>query len=115
MSGPVSNGLVHFLIARIAEDEKIAYPATYEGCFIDEGEEWLLPFLDQFSGDRMLAECKAKRAIIADHPQDPYHTADCNRCEDRVFDSPLEWPCPTLRLLAVPYADHPDYREEWRP
>lgn len=21
----------------------------------------------------------------------------------------------TLRLLALPYADHPDYREEWRP
>lgn len=24
-------------------------------------------------------------------------------------------PCPTLRLLALPYADHPDYRDEWRP
>jgi len=22
---------------------------------------------------------------------------------------------PTLKLLAVPYADHPHYREEWRP
>jgi hypothetical protein len=21
----------------------------------------------------------------------------------------------TLRLLALPYADHPDFREEWRP
>jgi hypothetical protein len=25
------------------------------------------------------------------------------------------WPCQTLRLLALPYADHPDYRPEWKP
>ena len=24
-------------------------------------------------------------------------------------------PCRTLRLLALPYASHPDYRKEWRP
>ncbi|MEV8523155.1 DUF6221 family protein [Streptomyces sp. NPDC052000] len=24
-------------------------------------------------------------------------------------------PCATLRLLSLPYADHPGYREEWRP
>lgn len=24
-------------------------------------------------------------------------------------------PCPTLRLLALPYDSHPDYREEWKP
>jgi hypothetical protein len=24
-------------------------------------------------------------------------------------------PCLTARLLAVPYFDHPDYREEWKP
>lgn len=24
------------------------------------------------------------------------------------------WPCPTLRLLALPYADHPDYSKAWR-
>jgi hypothetical protein len=26
-----------------------------------------------------------------------------------------EGPCLTVRLLAAPYDDHPDYREEWRP
>ncbi|MEV5894733.1 DUF6221 family protein [Nonomuraea fuscirosea] len=25
------------------------------------------------------------------------------------------WPCLDLRDLAAPYADHPDYRDEWRP
>ncbi|MEU5023581.1 DUF6221 family protein [Streptomyces milbemycinicus] len=24
-------------------------------------------------------------------------------------------PITALRLLALPYADHPDYRDEWRP
>ncbi len=24
-------------------------------------------------------------------------------------------PCVTLRLLALPYAGHPDYQPEWRP
>lgn len=26
-----------------------------------------------------------------------------------------EWPCDSLRLLAVPYAAHPGYRDLWRP
>jgi hypothetical protein len=25
------------------------------------------------------------------------------------------WPCPTVRLLALPFAGHPDLQEEWRP
>lgn len=25
------------------------------------------------------------------------------------------WPCRTLRFLALPYADRPGYREEWKP
>jgi hypothetical protein len=25
------------------------------------------------------------------------------------------YPCPTVRLLAQPYADRPGYRDEWRP
>lgn len=33
---------------------------------------------------------------------------------DRRADVP-EGPCPTVRLLAAPYADHPDYRQEWAP
>ena len=50
---------------------------------------------------RVLAECKAKRRIVLGSP--PMH----------LHDGPSEsW---VLRELALPYADHPDYREEWRP
>jgi hypothetical protein len=38
----------------------------------------------------------------------------CGTCGS-VDDSPVEWPCDTVLALALPYADHPDYREEWRP
>jgi hypothetical protein len=46
---------------------------------------------------RVLAECRAKRQVVEGV------TAD-EATRDLV-----------LRTLALPYADHPDYREEWRP
>lgn len=61
---------------------------------------------------RVLAEVEAKRRIIAAHERRPMpkgEGADCAHCWGAV------WPCPTLRLLALPYADHRDYRQEWRP
>lgn len=47
----------------------------------------------------------------------------CTRCTDWYPDAEIdddphashEWPCLTVRLLALPYAAHPDYRSEWRP
>ncbi|WBB73251.1 DUF6221 family protein [Micromonospora sp. WMMD1128] len=70
---------------------------------------------------RVLAEVDAKRRIIDEHepyPQ-PQRMATgeilaCSTCGS-VDDSPVEWPCPTVRLLALPYADRAGYRDEWRP
>ncbi|CAM5718479.1 DUF6221 family protein [Streptomyces fumanus] len=45
-----------------------------------------------------------------DHPDSPV----CRSCRTYAGD-PMSAPCPTLRLLALPYADRPGYREEWRP
>lgn len=54
---------------------------------------------------RVLAEVAAKRAILRLHvPEVP---SWCPRCDS--------WPCSTLKALALPYAGHPDCREEWRP
>ncbi|GII86615.1 hypothetical protein Ssi03_46050 [Sphaerisporangium siamense] len=52
---------------------------------------------------RVLREVEAKRRLIEAHV-DHYGL---------VFDH--FWPVPVLSLLALPYADHADYREEWRP
>lgn len=70
---------------------------------------------------RMLAECAAKRKIIEDHGyvHEVINWADgssgdawCRTCGS-VDDSPVEWPCRTLRALAAVYADHADYQQEW--
>jgi hypothetical protein len=61
---------------------------------------------------RVLREIEAKRRIVDAHERRPMpggYTADCAQCWGAV------WPCPTLRLLALPYDDRPGYQEAWRP
>ncbi|WP_424891820.1 DUF6221 family protein [Streptomyces sp. XH2] len=74
----------------------------------------------------VLAEVEAKRRLVDLH-QGEGEFPECAVCAQPEFfaedaDGNREWfrwseptPCLTLRLLALPYADHPDYREEWRP
>jgi hypothetical protein len=61
---------------------------------------------------RVLAEVDAKRRIIAEHPwrREPDWPSgrQCRQCA-------TEWPCNTLRLLALPYASDPGYKPEWAP
>lgn len=82
---------------------------------------------------RVIAESAAKRAIVAEHREwrgpKGYGDPDgpmCSVCVSMVMDEDAggnvfrdtesePWPCPTLLALALPYADHPDYRSEWRP
>lgn len=111
----MSGDLVAFLRARLAEDERSATDASPDG-----GRE---------QAARDLAEVEAKRAIMDEHfgflnPSGP--TRACRICSDRrADDDPLvhhdRWvrlepaPCRTVRLLALPYASHPEYRKEWKP
>jgi len=39
----------------------------------------------------------------------------CHSYPDGVTPERAQWPCRTLRLLALPHADRPGYREEWKP
>jgi Family of unknown function (DUF6221) len=55
---------------------------------------------------RVLAECAAKRALIELHEV----VWGRNYC----FDCGDTHPCPTLRILAQPFADRPGWSEEWR-
>lgn len=57
---------------------------------------------------RVLAECEAKRQIVELHHSRLPHDTTCRDCQ-------RTWPCQTLRLLALPYADHEAFRDEWRP
>ncbi|MPY55615.1 DUF6221 family protein [Streptomyces acidicola] len=40
---------------------------------------------------------------------------DQNRAGSEFMEGRAQSARHVLRLLALPYADHPDYREEWRP
>jgi hypothetical protein len=123
--------LTEFLLARIAEDETVANQARDDGdgrwstgshpsdeCRIegdnmivyDEGghTEAQASHIARHDPARVLAECEAKRRIVESHAYD-------EGFEGCVHDMKDDWPCPTLCLLALPYADHADYRDEWRP
>lgn len=68
---------------------------------------------------RVLRDVEAKRRIVECH--EPWTAANgdiiCGRCGREHIDGRPggHFPCQTLRLLAAMYADHPSYREEWRP
>ncbi|MCB9376995.1 MAG: hypothetical protein H6515_14165 [Microthrixaceae bacterium] len=102
--------LTDFLLARIAEDE-----AAVQGARIADGPA------------RVLAECEAKRRIVA--LVEPEWTEDGRVAywEPALMryrharDFPVldhsyirAWE-DVLRVLALPHADHPDYDDGWRP
>lgn len=73
---------------------------------------------------RVLAECVAKRALLDLHSQgieeDPAGTPYSTGCDECSPDWPMPgygqpWPCMTLRLIAEPFASHPDYPMERTP
>jgi hypothetical protein len=63
---------------------------------------------------RVLRECEAKRRWVALHsPLLIEGGPVCRSCTPPRFPTPA-YPCPTILAVALPYADHPDYRAEWR-
>jgi hypothetical protein len=56
---------------------------------------------------RVLAEVEAKHQAIE------LHSAEPGQHPDFCWHDKHELPCPTLRLLALPYVDHPEYLQEW--
>jgi hypothetical protein len=90
--------LVEFLLTRIAEDEaraKYDDPHWADCKHFVMFSEGGLPCSCGLES-RLLAECEAKRRIVEDATDVP--TISMRR---------------VLRLLALPYADHPDYKPEW--
>jgi len=108
--------LTEFLTARIAEDEAEARAAARAA-----GYHWSpdpKPFRDgapsidrhqaRHDPARVLAECDAKRRIV-----DGYWEPTLNDLDASDENTPV--PLWTLKALALPYADHPDYQQEWKP
>ena len=97
--------LPEFLLACIGNDSSVAF-------FAGQDEELLGSLAEQAVSDgdhrlthaarwtpaRVQAQCSARERIVQLHQEQPTPASEM-----------------TLRLLALPYADSPDYREEWRP
>ncbi|WP_427130343.1 DUF6221 family protein [Pseudarthrobacter sp. S9] len=94
--------ITDFLSARIAEDE---YDANRE---LSWGTTQTLTRMNA----RVLAECAAKRAIVAMAPDDDGYVkiGDWESCSDSCPPLVAE---AAIRALAAVYADHPDYLQEW--
>ncbi len=97
-----TQSLAEFLLARIAEDE--ARVREFREIY---GSADVLPDLGGYAvagAARVLAECEAKRRIIATFDRYVGHAR-----AERDHETAI------LKALALPYADHPGFREEWRP
>jgi hypothetical protein len=110
--------ITDFLLARIAEDEEVAHHAR--GLLGMEAEWHTVEHLrgrgltvadarhvERWSSARALVECDAKRRIVEEHTGESIGDPMCRHLAAE--------PCATLRSLTLPYADHPDYDEAWRP
>lgn len=105
--------LTDFLLARIAEDERMAQVSHGVG----DGDHELRRAWPEgllVGRGRVLAECVTKRRIVELAKGSIHRLADAAAeewgipHEDTYADEML------LRFLALPYADHPAYRSEWR-
>jgi hypothetical protein len=97
----MSADLTDFLLARIKEDEA---RATTEATLRDGDPYYVTEassFERHFDPARVLAECQAKRRAVG--------------VVRRSFGLAQETMAAlVLSSLAAVYADHPDYRQEWR-
>jgi hypothetical protein len=124
MEDRMVSDLAAFLLARYAEEEKDAQVARKAPRWVMESDlpDTWSPTRDhiiRYSPARVLADIAAKRRVVELH-REVWHThwADvretaCATCTRGPLESGDTWPCPTLLALAQPYAEHPDWREEW--
>ncbi|MEU1410124.1 MULTISPECIES: DUF6221 family protein [unclassified Streptomyces] len=118
--------LVQWLRAQLDEDERIARAADGE---LSAVFTRVASFDPEMAADerhimahgpvRVLRDIDVQRQLLALHAPGETGYVDgtvCMVCEDAdVADEGPFYPCKTLRLLALRYADRSGYREEWRP
>jgi hypothetical protein len=108
--------LTDFLLARIGEEDALALAAQHDAQTLrpitddltgSPSEDHRIAHMYLWSPERVLAECAAKRLIVEDYlAQLNSHRSGWDA------RAPKDYP---LRAIALPYADHPAYRQEWRP
>lgn len=128
--------ITDFLLARVEEEEAMARAAITDDRGNDSG---FADAFDRLTGRemlalhgmrfadaaarmivwntprRVLAECKAKRAVLDLHFECRWAgvPSGCSVCRT-LRAIPDTYPCMTVRALAAAYVDHPDYSQEWK-
>ena len=106
--------LVEFLNARLDEDEVAARdllkPYAWGYSVFYEASQEELAHIERYRPARVLADVQAQRAILAEHERRAKLIVD-GYYDDHADLVDLDW---LVRLLAQPYADHADYRQDWR-
>lgn len=122
--------LVEFLRARLARDEQIAQacagtpwkaqPSGTVGVDADDPafvataeNEAYAEHIARHDPSRTLREVAAARQIIDDYEKETWILGQGHRTPELEAAHAVRES--VLRLLALPYAGHPAYQEEWRP
>ncbi len=123
--------LTDFLLARIAEDEVAANAAHRESMRGHAGPGYVRSIvawaaqakevrghelIERMTPARVLARCEADRRIV-ELAAEATALGD-ELAHERRYGPRRDTPDVghlILCALALPYADHPDYREEWKP
>ena len=133
------NDLIAFLRARLDDDAALALAASPGPWHPDEEHDEVLAVDDivvaegfALSGRqlratvdhiarhdpaRVLAEVDAKRRVIGEYESVAYSlsVAGPNTPPHGLLEGATNVLRRTLETLALPYADHPDYQDTWRP
>jgi hypothetical protein len=117
--------LAEFLLARIAEDEEVARSATRDSSYgwsdnaftqaveLAENEgavEEATAHIARHNPARVLAECEAKRRIVTRWEFAVGQASNADEGWEMIAGALEDCVCD----LALPYVDHPDFREEWQ-
>lgn len=108
--------LIVFLRARLDEDEEVARETHKNEQFVHGTDRWFASHsnaITSMAPHRATAEVDAKRRIL-DRLYPEIESMD--RSIEGEWGGWSDESGNLLKLLALPYVDHPDYdREEWRP
>lgn len=98
------DGLVQFLRDRLEDD--LEEVKEYDGSWNDVDGCWGV----HLDPARVLAEVEAKRRAL-----DHYQAVRNHAKNDPAYVLAEGAVAKQIQIMAAPYADHPDYRKEWRP
>lgn len=101
---PNSTELVRFLLARLDDDDQ-----ELRTLHRKQSRGATVTLTHNVPIDRMLADCRAKRDVIG-YAQQLFLLRDQPQ-EKAVRDNALKMLC----ALALPYRDHPGFKDEWTP